>query len=150
MVNTDLLPAAPQIGILSSFFLVELPDSKSQLMEQIVLSIMVFCLGGSHQSLKIFCFNLKKVLKIKKKFSIIIKTRYALRRCLTGTENRGNPARPSRRKLNPVFIIILIIILIIITKIEGKNGGKTGHTTRGEGMGTKVTFCLHICRWFLI
>ena len=63
MVNTDLLPAAPQIGILSSFFLVELPDSKSQLMEQIVLSIMVFCLGGSHQSLKIFCFNLKKVLK---------------------------------------------------------------------------------------
>ena len=64
MVNTDLLPAAPQIAILSSFFLVELPDSKSQLMEQIVLSIMVFCLGGSHQSLKIFCFNLKKVLKI--------------------------------------------------------------------------------------
>ena len=63
MVNTDLLPAAPQIGILSSFFLVELPDSKSQLMEQIVLSIMMFCLGGSHQSLKIFCFNLKKVLK---------------------------------------------------------------------------------------
>ena len=60
MVNTDLLPAAPQIGILSSFFLVELPDSKSQLLEQIVLSIMVFCLGGSHQSLKIFCFNLKK------------------------------------------------------------------------------------------
>ena len=115
MVNTDLLPAAPQIGILSSFFLVELPDSKSQLLEQIVLSsIMVFCLGGSHQSLKIFCFNLKKVLKIKKKFSIIIKTRYALRRCLTGTENRGNPARPSRRKLNPVFIIILIII----TKIK--------------------------------
>ena len=111
MVNTDLLPAAPQIGILSSFFLVELPDSKSQLLEQIVLSIMVFCLGGSHQSLKIFCFNLKKVLQIKKKFSIIIKTRYALRRCLTGTENRGNPARPSRRKLNPVFIIILIIIL---------------------------------------
>ena len=114
MVNTDLLPAAPQIGILSSFFLVELPDSKSQLLEQIVLSIMVFCLGGSHQSLKIFCFNLKKVLKIKKKSSIIIKTRYALRRCLTGTENRGNPARPSRRKLNPVFIIILIII----TKIK--------------------------------
>ena len=114
MVNTDLLPAAPQIGILSSFFLVELPDSKSQLLEQIVLSIMVFCLGGSHQSHKIFCFNLKKVLKIKKKFSIIIKTRYALRRCLTGTENRGNPARPSRRKLNPVFIIILIII----TKIK--------------------------------
>ena len=63
MVNTDLLPAAPQIGILSSFFLVELPDSKSQLLEQIVLSIMMFCLGGSHQSLKIFCFNLKKVLK---------------------------------------------------------------------------------------
>ena len=61
MVNTDLLPAAPQIGILSSFFLVELPDSKSQLLEQIVLSIMVFCLGGSHQSHKIFCFNLKKV-----------------------------------------------------------------------------------------
>ena len=110
MVNTDLLPAAPQIGILSSFFLVELPDSKSQLLEQILLSIMVFCLGGSHQSHKIFCFNLKKVLKIKKKF----KTRYALRRCLTGTENRGNPARPSRRKLNPVFIIILIII----TKIK--------------------------------
>ena len=54
MVNTDLLPAAPQIGILSSFFLVELPDSKSQLLEQILLSIMVFCLGGSHQSLKIF------------------------------------------------------------------------------------------------
>ena len=115
MVNTDLLPAAPQIGILSSFFLVELPDSKSQLMEQIVLSIMVFCLGGSHQSLKIFCFNLKKVFKNQKE---IIKTRYALRRCLTGTENRGNPARPSRRKLNPVFIIILIIILIIITKIK--------------------------------
>ena len=114
MVNTDLLPAAPQIGILSSFFLVELPDSKSQLLEQILLSIMVFCLGGSHQSLKIFCFNLKKVLKIKKKSSIIIKTRYALRRCLTGTENRGNPARPSRRKLNPVFIIIFIITKIKI------------------------------------
>ena len=63
MVNTDLLPAAPQIAILSSFFLAGLPDSKSQLMEQIVLSIMMFCLGGSHQSLKIFCFNLKKVLK---------------------------------------------------------------------------------------
>jgi len=73
MVNTDLLPAAPQIGILSSFFLVELPDSKSQLMEQIVLSIMVFCLGGSHQSLKIFCFNLKKVLKIKKKDQVRLK-----------------------------------------------------------------------------
>ena len=57
MVNTDLLPAAPQIAILSSFFLAGLPDSKSQLMEQIVLSIMMFCLGGSHQSLKIFCFN---------------------------------------------------------------------------------------------
>ena len=66
MVNTDLLPAAPQIGILSSFFLVELPDSKSQLLEQIVLSIMVFCLGGSHQSLKIFCFNLKKSFKNQK------------------------------------------------------------------------------------
>jgi hypothetical protein len=77
MVNTDLLPAAPQIVFLSSFFLVELLDSKSQLLEQILLSIMVFCLGGSHQSLKIFCFNLKKALKIKKKFSIIIKTRYA-------------------------------------------------------------------------
>ena len=74
MVNTDLLPAAPQIGILSSFFLVELPDSKSQLLEQIVLSsIMVFCLGGSHQSLKIFCFNLKKVLKIKKKDQVRLK-----------------------------------------------------------------------------
>ena len=131
MVNTDLLPAAPQIGILSSFFLVELPDSKSQLLEQIVLSIIVFCLGGSHQSLKIFCFNLKKVLKIKKKFSIIIKTRYALRRCLTGTENRGNPARPSRRKPNPVFIIILIIIT---KKLKAKWRQNRSHNQRrGDG-----------------
>ena len=75
MVNTDLLPAAPQIAILSSFFLVELPDSKSQLMEQIVLSIMVFCLGGSHQSLKIFCFNLKKVLKILSKRNSVLSSR---------------------------------------------------------------------------
>ena len=127
MVNTDLLPAAPQIVFLSSFFLVELLDSKSQLLEQILLSIMVFCLGGSHQSLKIFCFNLKKVLKIKKKFSIIIKTRYALRRCLTGTENRGNPARPSRRKLNSVFIIILIII----TKKWRQN--RSHNQRRGDG-----------------
>ena len=127
MVNTDLLPAAPQIVFLFSFFLVELLDSKSQLLEQILLSIMVFCLGGSHQSLKIFCFNLKKVLKIKKKFSIIIKTRYALRRCLTGTENRGNPARPSRRKLNSVFIIILIII----TKKWRQN--RSHNQRRGDG-----------------
>ena len=66
MVNTDLLPAAPQIAILSSFFLAGLPDSKSQLMEQIVLSIMMFCLGGSHQSLKIFFLIWKKFYKSKR------------------------------------------------------------------------------------
>ena len=52
LVTTDLLPVAPQIGILSSFFLVELPNSKSQQMEQIVLSIMVFCLGEATRALK--------------------------------------------------------------------------------------------------
>ena len=59
MVNTDLLPAAPQIGILSSFFLVELPDSKSQLLEQIVLSIMVF--SSIAKIPKIRCFIAKSV-----------------------------------------------------------------------------------------
>ena len=80
MVNTDLLPAAPQIAILSSFFLAGLPDSKSQLMEQIVLSIMMFCLGGSHQSLVMFCSNLKNVFKMfsnRNSSSILIQTRYA-------------------------------------------------------------------------
>ena len=101
MVTTDLLPVAPQIGILSSFFLVELPNSKSQQMEQIVLSIMVFCLGGSHQSLKIFCSNLKKISKSFKKKLIIIKTRYALRGCLTGTENRGKPSQSFQKETEP-------------------------------------------------
>ena len=74
---------------------------------------------------------MKKVLQIKKKFSIIIKTRYALRRCLTGTENRGNPARPSRRKLNPVFIIILIIIT---KKLKAKWRQNRSHNQRrGDG-----------------
>ena len=80
---------------------------------------------------------MKKVLQIKKKFSIIIKTRYALRRCLTGTENRGNPARPSRRKPNPVFIIILIIIT---KKTEGKMEAKQVTQPEERGWAQRLHF----------